>query len=589
MLQREAQHSDSTHTRSLCTGIVSHDAFCLIFVALRQLVSTIPQKLSLSLISIAGLPLDTLDVIEAENKHNFEVCKSPVKKKLKFNSPVAAQQRAAAVVASSSCTSHAPVPVARHGLSNNDLDRVRGLKKTELIAELRAMGGDFIKCWTKPHLLDALLEAYAAHNFPPEETQLHNEQLLDTKIEMMEIVSESEADEETKQNEAQPSTSSKGSSKQTAAYVFESVSRSEPNISTSKDGLSGKDQSLHQQGMVKRAIAAKEKQVASKGVARGTTATAEPKVVDDDNDCMSITSLSAADKPEASYVVVKPAKAENDKQVAKGVDRGTAAAEPKRIDDDKRISAISLGATDKLEALSIVDDATEPNVAENDRESAMEIDEPVAAKTTGAVGAPDDEYDESEDFQSAQQTESQSYPEKPVVLRHHVPNLSPIKGSESKPPRSSPSAVPRGTVHSITKKFLFSQTKQPPLPVTFPSLHGRDGNGNERELGSAKPLANNRLLSTPAFSGILSSGAKPGTSNALKPKDDARMVRAAEIKALVRLMEQSSMKPHFVPVAHDPHFFFVSTEQECVQYFWEDHRAGERFEDNQTYGPCFRH
>lgn len=535
----------------------------------------LPQSIAHTMIVSSNLPPDAWDVILAESQGNFADCQSPVKKKLKSNSPVVVALPRATVAAAASLPPPPPLPDAylHHGLSNRELGRIRGLKKNDLIAELDSMGGDYLKSWTKAHLVDALLEAYAAHNCPLAETQVattkYDEFLGNNDVEMMQDVSVSETENKKKPNEAQPS--SKGSSKHSA------VSRPKHHhITKSNDGSFRKAQPLRQQGMVKRAIAAKEKQATAAKcvVARGATAAAQPKdIVDDGNDCMSITSLAdETDKPDApsAVVAVELAKAAKEKPVAKGVvARGAvAAAEPKRIiGDDKRMSSISLAATDKLEALSIVvddddDDATKPHVVENDRDStAMEIDEPVAAQTSAAVDAPDDEYDESEDeeFFTAPQSGSQGsqlFSQKPVAVQKYVSKLTPIKGSAVKPPRSSPSAVPRGFVHSITKQLQASQTKQPPpQPVMFPSLHGRDGYGNEREPHltdeleyAKKQMANNRLLLTPAFSGNLLSGAKPGGSEVLKAFSEARMKRAAEIKAAVRLMERSSTKSHVAAV-----------------------------------------
>lgn len=60
-----------------------------------------------------------------------------------------------------------------HGLSIEELERIESLKKNDLISEIKAMGGQYHKSWTKPILLETLLRAYATFHQPTTQFESH--------------------------------------------------------------------------------------------------------------------------------------------------------------------------------------------------------------------------------------------------------------------------------------------------------------------------------------------------------------------------------------------------------------------------------
>lgn len=271
------------------------------------------------------------------------------------------------------------------------------------------------------------------------------------------------------------------------------------------------------------------------------------------------------DDPPSTQGMVKRAIAAKEKKVAVATARGSTEPESKNASEN---------CTNVVS--SAVSDKSEPPAANN---TSMEIDEHKTTKS-GMLDAPiDAHYSESQEFFSAQQSESSQLSinhTKKLAVQQYALTLTPIQGSVVKPPRS-PSSVPCGLVDSIKKKLMASQTKQPLQHVHFPSIkdreedhekvvsknlqHVRFPSMKDREEDNEKGVskdgmtdvapkvaedpeqigevvsASERQLTTPMLSSALtkasSTKSKHVASDAFRATADARSLRLAQMKAKV--------------------------------------------------------
>lgn len=201
--------------------------------------------------------MDELKKLEQEFNLNSEDCKSPLKKKLKSNTAATIDLTTSA---SPSSNHH------YHGLSESEIDRIKGLKKFDLIAELDAVGGEYKKHWTKPVLIDAYLDTLADQKFPPAQTKQQIDDAVDSHLLVGNNVMAMEIDsnivlekEESMKIEPLPVP----------------VRRHSEIVNLTRNSLDNKIYSTTtppKQGAVRRAIAATEEKVAASEMARETAA-----------------------------------------------------------------------------------------------------------------------------------------------------------------------------------------------------------------------------------------------------------------------------------------------------------------------------